>query len=184
MGGGLDQAALTRSLDFLCGRHGSQTKAPVKPSPHTQFILDAMAGDVKIDDDRWVKVQESLDLLFAQVESIYSTQQQMAAQLNLTTKTMQQTTKDQFLLAKQMQTTGDAVGRLTAWQFKMEKDIASDSAKSNDEQEFVHRTTGPSGTRCPIHPDRDKHNHDSAQHSHLPKMTFPTFDGVKSSDLA
>jgi hypothetical protein len=62
-----------------------------------------MAGNAKIDDDRWAKVQESLDLLFAQVESIDSTQQQMVAQLNLTTKMVQQTTNDQLLLAKQMQ---------------------------------------------------------------------------------
>jgi hypothetical protein len=44
-----------------------------------------MAQDAKREEERWGKMQESIDLLYAKVDEQGDTQQQMTAQLQLTT---------------------------------------------------------------------------------------------------
>ena len=44
--------------------------APSKPSAQTQLVLEALAMAASKNDDRWDQVQQSLDLLFAQVSTI------------------------------------------------------------------------------------------------------------------
>lgn len=75
-------------------------------------MLDAMADAVKQVEDRWKKVQESLDLLFIQIEALGNSQQQMAVQMELTAKAVNQSTQGPLLLSKQLKATGDAVARL------------------------------------------------------------------------
>lgn len=65
---------------------------PVKPSKQTQLLLDAMAEVTHKEDIRLNKMQESLDLLFAQIRSMDTSQQQMAAQIDLTAKAVNQST--------------------------------------------------------------------------------------------
>jgi hypothetical protein len=62
-----------------------KSKSTAKPSLHTRFVLDAMAQDAKREEERWGKMQESIDLLYAKVDEQGDTQQQMTAQLQLTT---------------------------------------------------------------------------------------------------
>lgn len=71
-----------------------------------------MADAVKQVEDRWKKVQESLDLLFIQIEALGNSQQQMAVQMELTAKAVNQSTQGPLLLSKQLKATGDAVARL------------------------------------------------------------------------
>ena len=66
------------------------TTAPPKPSVQTQFVLDAMAHTTSQDDRHWEQVMESLDLIFARMTDIGSTQQQLRAQVELNTQAMHQ----------------------------------------------------------------------------------------------
>ena len=56
---------------------------------------------------------ENLDLLFAQVGTISSHQQQMAAQFDINTKIVEQLLLDQRTLSQQIEATGQAVANLT-----------------------------------------------------------------------
>jgi hypothetical protein len=55
-----------------------KAKAKSKPSQQTSFVLDAMATESK-EGERWEKVHESIDLLYAKMEAQGKTQQQLAA---------------------------------------------------------------------------------------------------------
>jgi hypothetical protein len=46
-----------------------KSKAPSKPLPQIQFMLDAMAGESVHDDTHWVMLQESMELLHAKMEA-------------------------------------------------------------------------------------------------------------------
>lgn len=62
---------------------------------------------------RWANMQESIDLLFAQVTTMDKSQQQLLAQMEITAKAVHQSTQDQLLLAKQLAVTSEAVNRIT-----------------------------------------------------------------------
>ena len=65
------------------------------------------------EDERWEEVSENFDLLFSLVDVIGANQHRLEAQMNLGNKVMEQILKDQQLLAKQKEITGQAVARLT-----------------------------------------------------------------------
>jgi hypothetical protein len=54
-------------------------KAKLKLSVPTLFVIDAMADSVKREEERWTKMQTSLDLLSLNVDAQVESQQQMAA---------------------------------------------------------------------------------------------------------
>jgi hypothetical protein len=54
-------------------------KAKLKLSVPTLFVIDAMADTVKREEERWTKMQTSLDLLSLNVDAQVESQQQMAA---------------------------------------------------------------------------------------------------------
>ena len=58
-------------------------------------------------------MNENFDLLFSRVESFGVNQDCLEAQMNLGNKVMEQILKDQQLLVKQKEVTGQAVARLT-----------------------------------------------------------------------
>ncbi|KAF8697376.1 hypothetical protein HU200_035969 [Digitaria exilis] len=95
---------LRRSLDIT---------APPKPSVQTQFVLHKMDERMEKDDERWDHVMENMDLLFAQVGEIGSNQQKMQAQITMNTQVLEQMLADQQLLSKQIESTGQAVAKLT-----------------------------------------------------------------------
>lgn len=65
------------------------------------------------DEDRWNTVLGSLDLLFAKVGAINENQQKMEAKFDLSTGVIEQMTKDQLLMEKQIEATGQALAHLT-----------------------------------------------------------------------
>ena len=65
------------------------------------------------EDERWTQVNENFDLLFARVASIGINQERLESQMNLGNQVMEQMLKDQQILAKQIELTGEAVARIT-----------------------------------------------------------------------
>ncbi|CAN6253106.1 unnamed protein product [Urochloa humidicola] len=64
------------------------------------------------NDERWDYMQESIDLLFAKVGRVETQQDQMREQLDLNSKVVDQTVRDQIVLAKQLAETGRVVAEL------------------------------------------------------------------------
>ena len=65
------------------------------------------------DEDHWSQVTSSLDLLFARVSEIGASQKELRARLDLTTESMDLYAREQQIIAKQVEATGQAVARLT-----------------------------------------------------------------------
>ena len=65
------------------------------------------------DQASWDQVANNFDLLFSRVDDILDTQIKLEAQYDMTNKVVEQMMKDQQLLAKQIENTGQAVARLT-----------------------------------------------------------------------
>ena len=76
------------------------------------------------DEDHWSQVTSSLDLLFARVSEIGASQKELRARLDLTTESMDLYAREQQMIAKQVEATGQAVARLTM-------DMMSDSSDTD-----------------------------------------------------
>jgi hypothetical protein len=129
------------------------------------------------EKSRWETMEESIDLLFSKVGEIDKTQQQMSNQIDISAQILVSVVKDQVMLAGQLDATGQAVARLTLDRPPVEE---------------VPRPTRPS-VRMPqmgelsSHEDTYGHpHHPGAQggragnnlfQQHLPKMSFPRFNG-------
>ena len=85
------------------------TTAPPRPSVQTQFVLSAMEDASRAEQLRWERVNDKFDLLFSQVDDILGTQIKLEAQYNMTNKVVEQMLRDQEILAKQIENTGQAV---------------------------------------------------------------------------
>ena len=74
-----------------------------------------MEERARTEDENWGSVMESLDLLFAKVGIVVveDRQQRMETQFDISTKLLEQMLLDQQTLAKQMESTGNAVAQLT-----------------------------------------------------------------------
>ena len=92
--------------------------APPKPSAQTQILLAQMEERARVDEEHWDSVLESLDLLFTKVAVVENRQQRMETQIDVSTKLLEQMLLDQQTLAKQMETTGNAVAQLTMNQMR------------------------------------------------------------------
>jgi hypothetical protein len=75
-------------------------KAKPKPSVQTEFMLAAMADAAKREEERWVKMQASIDILTSKVDSQGETQQQMAVQIDIATQALTQSVKDRLTLTQ------------------------------------------------------------------------------------
>ena len=152
----------------------NSTTAPPKPSAQTQFILDAMESFSQREDSHWDQMTESIDLLFSRVGNIERVQSQMSAQIDLSAQIMDQVLRDQITLAKQLETTGQTVSRLTQ-RFPTTDSgptrppfQSSMNASGSGEPPFPHSSPGYHGS------GRDS----SALPRHsVPKMAFPRFTG-------
>jgi hypothetical protein len=76
------------------------------------MVLDEMDVKDAIDEERWEKLQQSLDLLFTKVSVCETNQIQMKAQLDLNSQVLDQATREQVNMAKQVAETGRVVAQL------------------------------------------------------------------------
>jgi hypothetical protein len=76
-----------------------KSKAAIKPSHQTLFVLEAMEAAWKKEDERWDVMQGRMDLLLAKLETQGETQQQMFMQLNLTAQALTKYSQEQLVLA-------------------------------------------------------------------------------------
>jgi septation ring formation regulator EzrA len=86
-----------------------RSKALVKPSQQTQFVLDVMAEASSSVEKRLERVQESVDLLFTKMEAQEAAQHQMAMQVDLTSQAIAQANQEHQALAQQLATTTEVV---------------------------------------------------------------------------
>jgi hypothetical protein len=89
-------------------------KTKPKPSVQTKFLLDAMADEAKREEEWWLKMKQSLDVLLSKVEAQGASQYQMAAQLEITTHALARSSKDQLAFAQQLVVASDVITRLAA----------------------------------------------------------------------
>jgi hypothetical protein len=71
-----------------------------------------MADDVKHEEEHWLRMQQSLDLLSSKVEVQGASQHQMVAQLEITTQVRARSSKDQLAFAQQLLAASDVIVRL------------------------------------------------------------------------
>ena len=143
----------------------------------------------RIDEEHWDSVMESLDILFAKVGVVEERQQKMESQFDMSTKLLEQMLLDQQTLAKQMETTGNAVAQLTINQMRHRQDRPPSpaSSDSNEDGGFHHRRQfAPDGSghgrphvppHRTVHRERTGHTEHNNSRTYMPKMQFPTFDG-------
>jgi len=77
-----------------------------------------MEERARVDEEHWDSVLESLDLLFTKVAVVENRQQRMETQIDVSTMLLEQMLLDQQTLAKQMETTRNAVAQLTMNQMR------------------------------------------------------------------
>lgn len=155
-----------------------KTKSKPKPSQQTQFIMDAMAEashraqeKAREEEDRWAKMQESLDLLYAQVHAMDATQSQLVAQMEITAKAVNRSTQDQILLAKHLAETSEAVARISTGKKQMGEGVSNGSVGGHDLGQ------PSSGQRPMFGHHREKDEQVTFPRPALPKLSFPKFNG-------
>lgn len=159
---------------------GAVTTAPPKPSVQTQLILGRIADREEKEDERWGQVMEHLDLLFAKVAEIDTNQHKMDARVDMSTKVMEQLLKDQQLLAKQMEATGQAVARLTLDSMgKANKEPLSPTSSDISMEQGFHNPFAKDGqgTRSGFTQNRREFGGRLNLNNLVPKMAFPRFEG-------
>lgn len=127
---------------------------------------------------------ENLDLLFAKVGEIDKGQQKLEAKVGVSAQVMEQMLKDQQLLAKQMELTGQAVAQLTLSQKDSHPAPPPSPTSSVDmaETSFRPRHGHQEGLnyhhqRNPFAGGRFREEQRPHQRSFVPKLTCPRFDG-------
>lgn len=136
------------------------------------------------EDAQWEHVMENMDLLFAQVRDINTTQQKIAAQFSMSTKVVEQLLIEQQLLTKQIEATGQAVANLTlnqAQNHDKQPGSPTGSEASQDEPQFLrcshfsadephpYRAGNPTGRQY-----SERFNQCKVQ---VPKLAFLVFEG-------
>jgi len=180
------------STPFTCG---VVTTAPPKPSVQTQILLTQMEERAQAEDAHWDSVMESLDLLFTKVATMENRQQRVETQLDVLARVMEQVLLDQQTLAKQMESTGNAVAQLTINQMRSRQDWSPSPASSDSTDEIVFRQRQHTHTRGPVpqpgrdgapphrthHKDRTGQGEQYHSRNYTPKMQFPSFTGSNPS---
>ena len=136
------------------------------------------------DQASWDQVANNFDLLFSRVDDILDTQIKLEAQYDVTNKVVEQMMKDQQLLAKQIENTGQAVARLTLDSTRRPfREPDSPTASEASAENPFHRNH--QGISPIIPPLRRGHGglHSGVEGSQkfkppVPKLPFPRFDGT------
>lgn len=151
-----------------------------------------MEERAQAEDVHWDSVMESLDLLFAKIGVVENRQQRMETQFDVSARVMEQILVDQQTLAKQMESTGNAVAQLTMNQMRSRQDRPPSPASSDstDEMAFQQRQQQPAGGPGSVqgrsgappphrsfHRDRGGTGEHNSPRTFVPKMQFPTFTG-------
>jgi hypothetical protein len=71
-----------------------------------------MDEQAQVAEDRWTAIHDSLELLFSKVEEIDSNQHKVEGKFDVSNKIIEQMLKDQTLMAKQIESTGQTVAQL------------------------------------------------------------------------
>jgi len=126
-----------------------------------------MASSEERDSSRFDHVLESLDLLFAKVGQLDTTQQRMATQMDLGNQVMEQMLKDQQSLSKQVEATGQAIARFSSSDIRPSRrqDPSSSSGDIPAHRPFQSLLGGGG-------------DHSGGFRHGVPKMSFPKFTGV------
>ena len=132
---------------------------------------------------RWERVNDKFDLLFSQVDDILGTQIKLEAQYNMTNKVVEQMLRDQEILAKQIENTGQAVAHLTLDSTRRsDREPPSPTDSEASDYNPFHRSRP--GTPPPVPHTRQGrgrqqgHDDDHYGFKHtVPKLSFPHFDG-------
>ncbi|XP_025794160.1 uncharacterized protein LOC112874822 [Panicum hallii] len=139
-----------------------------------------MEASSQRDEAHWDQVLSSLDLLFARVSAIGVSQKELKAQLEQTTTTVDHYGKEQQLVAKRVEATGQTVARLTM-------DMMTDSDSETNSVRTMgggsHQSARPvqTGDGSARRPDpgvpRPARESTHIPRSVIPKMQFPLFIG-------
>jgi hypothetical protein len=137
-----------------------------------------------VDNERWEELQRSLDELFRKVSAIDANQSQLKEHLDLQSKVVDQTVRDQILISKQLVESGRAITQLRMDKAKEPAFDADSSPRSTTEPKGNKFTSNrphfidenPWGTMGNTHKSRDT-SFSHVPKSAIPKMPFPTFDG-------
>lgn len=132
------------------------------------------------DEERWATVMENLDLLFTKVGEVDKNQQRVEATIDMSTKVIEKMLRDQQLMAKQMEATGQAVAQLTLQHMRArdEQPVSPTFSKATVDNPF-HRARPPDpraprgGAGRPPPPHRDHHGIRGFQR----KISCPRFEG-------
>lgn len=157
---------------------------PPKPSTQTQILLEKMASSADDERTRWGQVMDNFDLLYARLNDMGLIQQEVKQQLADTTRKVDQCTSDQRLIAQQVKANGQVVAQLTLRKFEMEDGSVNDGSVVADDDTMFENMFAKGKTNTKGEPSH-KFRHqtppkkDSLPHHALPKMHFPTFDGVQ-----
>jgi len=143
-----------------------------------------MDDQATLDKERWESIHENFDLLFAKVEDVDRMQHKLEAKVDISASVLDQMIKDQQTLAKQIETTGQAVAQLTIRQMRTEEEIQGSTASSETStippfrlrRQGTSRGGGQQG-RNPFAHSRDHQPDRSLPKGFAPKMNFPRFNG-------
>ena len=159
--------------------------ASVKPSKQTQILLEEMSRRSDDDKSRWDQMLESVDLLFDRMNDINLAQQDLKNQVMANNQKVDNFTAQQDFISQQVKANGQAVARLTLKQFDREESLGSEGSSSEvlEDEEFQNmfgKGKAPYKPACSHQPKHqvDNHRKDDLPHHSLPKMQFPSFDGV------
>lgn len=131
-------------------------------------------------DEHWEHVLSSLDLLFAKVAEVEGSQQKASTRVDMATQIMEQLLKDRQLLAKQLETTGQAVARLTLnLKDKQQQEPVSPTSSESSQENVIPpiRQRGQSSQRVPTNYHRREDTDRFQMRNVVPKMAFPKFEG-------
>ena len=151
-----------------------------KPSPRTQILREQMSSSADDEKTRWGQVMENFDLLYARLNDMCITQQEVKQQLADTTLKVEQCNGYQRFIAQQVKANGQAVAQLTLRQFEHEAGSVSEGSMIADDDamfENVFAAKGKTHTKPePTHLFKTHRPSPKAQtlpHHTLPKMLFP-----------
>jgi hypothetical protein len=138
------------------------------------------------DKERWEQVTNSLELLFAKVGQIKVNQQKLDTRFDMTSTVLEQMLKDQQLLSKQIDATGQAIAKLTLQHMGDTHDPPSPtSSKNSVENPFYHfPPKGGSvkqGTKVGMLAKWRGKEDGTNTKVILPKISFPQFSGENPS---
>lgn len=135
------------------------------------------------DDDRWTQVVENMDLFFAQVGEISSSQRKMAAQFSINTQVIEQMLADQQTLAKRLDATEKAVAKLSMDKASLRDGRPGSPAGSDVQPE----SSAPRRSSTSGDPQSHRHGFQSYRNQQevfgpsrnaIPKLSCPRFDGT------